>query len=68
MSMMKHERLEKASRLSRELAHEIRKLVDSTEDYDLLRLAKKIEAELMDVQHNIGLALRIAQDDSGEEA
>ncbi len=66
--MTKHERLEKASLLSRELAHEIRTLVDSTEDYDLLRLAKKIEAELMDVQHNINLALRIAQDYSGERS
>lgn len=64
--MTKHERLENASRLSRELAHEIKTLVDSTEDYDLLRLVKKIEAELMDVRHNINLALRIVHDDSGE--
>ncbi len=64
--MTEYERLEKASHLSRELAREIKYLVDSTEDYDLVRLVKKIEAELMDVQHNINLALRIVHSDSGE--
>ena len=37
----------------------IQDLVRETEDYDLERLLKKVDAELMDVQHNLILAKRL---------
>jgi hypothetical protein len=58
--MRDYERIERAAQLSRELAREIKALVDATEDYDLGRLLKKIEAEVMDIQHNLKLASRTA--------
>jgi UDP-glucose 6-dehydrogenase len=41
------------------LERSIQDLVRETEDYDLERLLKKIDAELMDVQHNLILAKRL---------
>jgi hypothetical protein len=61
------DRLEKAAQLSRELAREVKALVDTVEDYDLGRLLRKIEAEVMDIQHNLKLASRVAGDDRGED-
>lgn len=65
---MAKERLAKAKKLSKELANEINHLVNSTSDYDLERLFKKIEAEIMDIQHNLKLALRISEDNSGVDS
>jgi hypothetical protein len=64
--MADREGLERARALSRELAHLIKDLVGSTSDYDLERLLKKIEAEVMDIQHNLKLATRISEDGEGE--
>ncbi|MBU1320356.1 MAG: hypothetical protein KKG33_13445 [candidate division Zixibacteria bacterium] len=64
---MDKKRLIKAKALSKELADEVNHLVSSSSDYDLERLLKKIEAEIMDVQHNLKLALRISEDGKGEE-
>jgi hypothetical protein len=49
--------LERANRLEKS----VKQLIRETEDYDLERLLKKIDAELMDVQHNLALAKRLAQ-------
>lgn len=57
--------LETARSLSKELALLVKDLVGNTEDYDLERLLKKIEAQVMDIQHNIKLACRIAEDNTG---
>jgi ribosomal protein L12E/L44/L45/RPP1/RPP2 len=43
------------------LEKSIKQLVREIEDYDLERLLKKIDAELMDVQHNLVLARRLAE-------
>ncbi len=59
--MVEKESLESARELSRELAQRIGRLVDATSDYDLERLLKKIEAQVMDIQHNLNLACRISQ-------
>lgn len=42
---------------TRELSQRLQRLIDATGDYDLQRQLKKIDAELLDVQHNINLAL-----------
>lgn len=54
-------------KLSRELAERIKQLVESTEDYDFQRLLKKIEAQVMDIQHNLKLATRIAENNTWGE-
>jgi hypothetical protein len=43
------------------LEKSIKELLREIEDYDLERLLKKIDAELMDVQHNLALAKRLAE-------
>jgi hypothetical protein len=63
---MNKTRLAKAKALSRELAEEINELVTESSDYDLERLLKKIEAEIMDIQHNLKLAMRISDDNAGD--
>ena len=57
--------LETAKALSKELALLVKELVGNTDDYDLERLLKKVEAQIMDIQHNIKLACRIAEDNTG---
>ena len=42
------------------LESSIQELLREIKDYDLERLLKKIDAELMDVQHNLILARRLA--------
>lgn len=39
----------------------VQALVGRTNNYDLQRQLKKIDAELLDVQHNLGTALEIAE-------
>jgi len=41
------------------LESSIQELLREIKDYDLERLLKKIDAELMDVQHNLILARRL---------
>jgi len=59
--MKTSDRLLKIHDSSRDLGRAINELVTSSQDYDLVRLLKKIEAEIMDVQHNIKLAIRIVE-------
>lgn len=60
--MADKKRLENTRQISQELALRVKELVGSTSDYDLERLMKKIEAQVMDIQHNLKLACRIAED------
>jgi single-stranded DNA-specific DHH superfamily exonuclease len=46
---------------TRKLEKYIKELIREIEDYDLERLLKKIDAELMDTQHNLILAKRLAE-------
>jgi len=65
---MNKENVANTRRLASELANEIKLLVKSTEDYDIARLLKKIEAEVMDIQHNLKLLIRITEGDTGAES
>jgi len=53
--------LEKMSQEAEAMAEQIRGLIPQSNDYDLQRLLKKLDAEVMDVLHNIQLARRLAQ-------
>jgi hypothetical protein len=38
----------------------VRSILDESGDFDLQRLLKQIEADLMDVQHKLAIALRLS--------
>lgn len=59
--MKQAEKLNKVMEEANQLQKSIKELVREIEDYDLARLLKKIEAELMDIQHNLILAKRLAE-------
>jgi hypothetical protein len=60
--MADRKRLENTRQISQELALRVKELIGSSSDYDLGRLMKKIEAQVIDIQHNLKLACRIAED------
>ena len=52
------ELLEDATRLEKG----IKKLLSESKDYDLNRLLKKVDAEMMDLQHSLDVAHKFAQE------
>lgn len=40
-------------------------LIETTTDYDMIRQLKKIDAELMDFQHNIVIAIEMEERSNG---
>jgi G:T/U-mismatch repair DNA glycosylase len=59
--MKQAEKLNLVLEEARKLEKSVKELIREIEDYDLERLLKKIDAELMDVQHNLVLAKRLAE-------
>jgi uncharacterized membrane protein (DUF106 family) len=57
--MKQAEKLNQVLADAAKLEKSVKELVRQIEDYDLKRLLKKIDAELMDVQHNLILAKRL---------
>ncbi len=43
------------------LGKSIKELIQEVEDYDMKRLLKKIDADIMDTQHNLVIARRLAE-------
>jgi hypothetical protein len=43
------------------LEKDIKEIIREIDDYDLERLLKKIDAQCMDLQHNLSLAKRLAE-------
>jgi hypothetical protein len=60
-SMKQAEKLNQVLEDAKKLEKSVKDLIREIEDYDLERLLKKIDAELMDVQHNLVLAKRLAE-------
>jgi hypothetical protein len=58
--MKQAEKLNQVLADAAKLEKSVKELVRQIEDYDLERLLKKVDAELMDVQHNLILARRLA--------
>lgn len=52
---------EEAFRGAKELAELVNSMITATHDLDLQRLLKQIEADLMDIQHKLALAIRISE-------
>jgi hypothetical protein len=47
---------------AKNVADLVRSILDESGDFDLQRLLKQIEADLMDVQHKLSIALRLSEE------
>jgi len=56
------EKLEALLKDAAKLDKGIKKMISESKDYDLSRLLKKVDAELMDLQHNLDLAHKLAEE------
>ncbi len=52
---------EEAYKNAKDLAELVNAMISSTHDLDLQRLLKQIEADLMDIQHKLSLAIRLSE-------
>ena len=59
--MKQAEKLKQVTEEANKLEKSIKGLILEIDDYDLKRLLKKIDADLMDAQHNLVLAKRLAE-------
>jgi len=57
---MKSGKIENALKGARDVADIIHELLDDVSDLDLQRLLKQVEADLMDVQHKLAIAVKLA--------
>jgi hypothetical protein len=55
------EMLAEALERTHDLVKMVKKIIRDVDDYDLERLLKKIDAEFKDTQHNLSIAMRLAQ-------
>ncbi len=58
---MKSEKLQDALNGAKNVADQVRSMIDDAGDLDLQRLLKQIEADLMDLQHKLAIAVRLAK-------
>ena len=59
--MKNEEKLDKILEHTKDCARILSELIRETKDYDLERLLKKVDAQLIDARHNLVLAQRIAK-------
>jgi len=55
------ERIEELIEEAAKLEKKIKKLVSESKDYDLSRLLKKVDAEMMDLQHSLDVAFKFLE-------
>lgn len=51
-----------ADKLADELHRTLKTMIESTKDYDIQRILKRSEAEVMDLRHNLSLVRRLEGD------
>jgi hypothetical protein len=51
---------EKAAKLARELHKMVRDIIPLADDLDLQRLFKQIEADVMDLEHKLSMAVKLS--------
>lgn len=56
------EKLEALLKEAAKLEKGVKRVLSESKDYDLSRLLKKVDAELMDLQHNLNLACQLAKE------
>jgi hypothetical protein len=54
------EKSEKAVKRANELHKIVREMIPLTDDLDLQRLLKQIEADLMDIEHKLSMAVKLS--------
>lgn len=54
------ERAEKALDKAKDLGGLVRTMIPDTRDLDLQRLLKQIDADLMDIQHKLSMAVKLS--------
>lgn len=59
--MSQAEKIDQALETARLLEKIVKQTIREIDDYDLERLLKKIDAECIDVRHNLSLAKRLAE-------
>jgi len=59
--MVTKERIEELIEEAARLEKKIKKLVSESKDYDLSRLLKKVDAEMMDLQHSLDVAFKFLE-------
>ncbi|MCI0330946.1 MAG: hypothetical protein L0196_08395 [candidate division Zixibacteria bacterium] len=59
--MASEQKLKQIIATTEKAAREIRELIPRTEDYDLARLLKKVDADLSDTLHDLAIALRLSE-------
>lgn len=59
--MSRHEKLKEAAELAQRIADSIKEIQHDINDYDLSRMLKKVEAEVIDLQHNLSIAVRLTE-------
>ena len=59
--MVTKERIEELIEEAAKLEKKIKKLVSESKDYDLSRLLKKVDAEMMDLQHSLDVAFKFLE-------
>lgn len=52
---------QQAHQKAKELADLVNNMISEAKDFDLERLLKQIDADLMDVKHKLSLALRLME-------
>ncbi|MDP3025725.1 MAG: hypothetical protein Q8O10_09355 [candidate division Zixibacteria bacterium] len=57
------EKIEELIQDAAKLERKIKRLVSESKDYDLSRLLKKIDAEMMDLQHNLDIAFKFLEEE-----
>mgnify|MGYP001590860334 CR=1 FL=1 len=61
--MVTKKRIEELIQDAAKLERKIKRLVSESKDYDLSRLLKKIDAEMMDLQHNLDVAFKFLEEE-----
>jgi len=56
------EKIEELIQDASKLERKIKRLVSESKDYDLSRLLKKVDAEMMDLQHSLDVTLKALEE------
>lgn len=59
--MSKLDDLKETTELAQAMAEKVQVIQKDIDDYDLSRMLKKVEAEILDLQHNLSIAMRLLE-------
>jgi hypothetical protein len=59
--MSRFEKLKETVELTQRIADNIVFVQKDIDDYELSRMLKKVEAEVLDLQHNLSIAMRLIE-------